>query len=364
MKIYKIGILYGTLFLLFFLLLLYNIVSVCSILQEGFTQEESASIGKTQTLLYNATPVSKIELRGGNNWLHMSEFNLYGPNNQLLVYNTDYVLDITTTPKFYRNIYISSVVYINPDYPPILPPEFGFQFLFDGDPVTFFHSGSNKDVVFTVQMKTPTYITKMVVRNREDCCWDKLMNFTFYLYDDKNNVVQSKKMDDKSLVSYQPETRLIKDIVAFRQEILQRRMYDNFVSYMFSPYGYMYGSWIGYSQYKIPILERKIMGTESVYMIEDGTTVKMVSDKGDAKYYKGSISMFDPTKWTSYISAGDAYKIQLFDQIRTAIMTPVPTKTTPVPKITTPQYYAPIYTTLSPSDYWMNITNQSLLYNL
>lgn len=363
MKIYKIGILYGTLFLLFFLLLLYNIVSVCSILKEGFTQEESASIGKTQTLLYNATPVSKIELRGGNNWLHMSEFNLYGPNNQLLIYNTDYVLDINTTPKFYRNIYISSVVYINPDYPPILPPELGFQFLFDGDPVTFFHSGSNKDVVFTVQMKTPTYITKMVVRNREDCCWNTLMNFTFYLYDEKNQVVQSKQMNDTSLISYQPDISVIKNITTFRQEILQRRMYDNLVSYMFSPYGYMYGSWIGYSQYKLPILERKIIGNESVYLIEDDTIVKMVSDKGDAKYYKGSIAMFDPTKWMSYISAGDGYKIQLFDQM-SVVTTPAATTPAPTTTVSTPPYYAPIYTTLSPSDYWMNITNQSLLYNL
>lgn len=358
MKIYKIGILYGMLFLLLFLLLVYNIVSVCSILHEGFSQEESISIGKTQSFLYGEAPISKIELRGGNNWLHMSEFNLYGPNNQLYTYNTDYTLDINTTPKFYRNIYISSMVYINPDYPPTLIPEFGFQFLFDRDPVTFFHSGTNQNVVFTVQMKKPIYISKMEVRNREDCCWDQLSKFTFYMYNEKNEVVQSKKMDDSSLTTYQPEKSVVTNINAFRQELIQRRMYDNLVAYTFSPYGYMYGSWIGYSQYKVPILERKIMGNESVYIIEDGPYVKMVTDKGIAKYYRGSMTTFDPTKWTEYTSAGDGYKIQLFDQMP-RITAPAPTSPAP----TTP-YLAQVYTTLSPADYWMNITNQSLLYNL
>ena len=361
MKIYRSGILYGTLFLLLFLLLTYNIVSVCSILHEGFSQEESISIGKTQSFLYGDSPISKIELRGGNNWLHMSEFNLYGPNNQPYTYNIDYTLDINTSPKFYRNIYISSVVYINPDYPPILPPEFGFQFLFDQDPVTFFHSGTNQNVVFTVQMKKPTYISKMVVRNREDCCWDRLSNFTFYLYNEKNEVVQSKKMDDSSLTTYQPDKSVVTNVNAFRQELLQRRKYDNLVAYMFSPYGYMYGSWIGYSQYKLPILEKKTIGNESVYLIEDGPFVKMVTEKGIAKYYTGTIAAFDQTKWAEYISAGDGYKIQLFDKTQRIPAPATPAPTTPAP--TTP-YVAQIYTTLSPEHYWMNITNQSILYNL
>jgi hypothetical protein len=89
--------------------------------------------------------------------------------------------------------------------------------------------------------------------------------------------------------------------------------------------------------------------------------VKMVTEKGIAKYYTGTIATFDQTKWAQYISAGDGYKIQLFDKTQRIPAPAIPAPTTPAP--TTP-YVAQIYTTLSPAHYWMNITNQSILYNL
>lgn len=62
---------------------------------------------------------------------------------------------------------------------------------------------------------------------------------------------------------------------------------------------YMYGPWIG-----TPVEVQNTValndGTK-VYMIKsaDGYT-KMVTDKGESKYYTGDMSAFDSTKWDTY----------------------------------------------------------------
>ena len=43
-----------------------------------------------------------------------------------------------------------------------------------------------------------------------------------------------------------------------------------------------------------------------VYMYYDGTYTKMVSDTGEAKYYTGQISLFNPNNWSTYTLAYDS----------------------------------------------------------
>ena len=74
----------------------------------------------------------------------------------------------------------------------------------------------------------------------------------------------------------------------------------------FENLGYLYGSWIGTD---IPVTSISTLQNGSkVYMAQHGPDVKMVTDKGEAKYFKGNISSFNPNIWMSYTNAGDGYK--------------------------------------------------------
>jgi hypothetical protein len=70
----------------------------------------------------------------------------------------------------------------------------------------------------------------------------------------------------------------------------------------------MTGIWMGYD---LPVnTVTKLASGERVYIAQDQEYAKMVSESGNAKYYVGSISQFDPSKWNTYNDAGRNYVIQ------------------------------------------------------
>jgi hypothetical protein len=70
----------------------------------------------------------------------------------------------------------------------------------------------------------------------------------------------------------------------------------------------MYGPWIGKD---VPVATtRKLTTGETVYLIDDTTYTKMVTESGVAKYYVGKISAFNPNNWNTYSNAGSNYKIR------------------------------------------------------
>jgi hypothetical protein len=74
--------------------------------------------------------------------------------------------------------------------------------------------------------------------------------------------------------------------------------------------GYMYGLWIEPTgKIYIPVQDVKTLANGvKVYMIDGGPFVKMVTSTGEARYFAGKISDFDPNLWSTYKSAGDGYK--------------------------------------------------------
>lgn len=70
----------------------------------------------------------------------------------------------------------------------------------------------------------------------------------------------------------------------------------------------MTGIWMGYD---LPVSTvSNLASGERVYIAQDQEYVKMVSESGHAKYFVGSISQFDPSRWNTYSDAGRNYVIQ------------------------------------------------------
>ena len=88
---------------------------------------------------------------------------------------------------------------------------------------------------------------------------------------------------------------------------------------------YMYGPWVTTEQ---PVQAvRDLKGTK-IYMIQEGGYTKMVSAKGEAKYYKGNISEFSQSMWVYSKPANGNYKIKFA----------IPTPAIPPPAPRTPTY--------------------------
>lgn len=67
---------------------------------------------------------------------------------------------------------------------------------------------------------------------------------------------------------------------------------------------FMFGPWIGSMK---PVDRTSQVGANTIYMIQDGKHVKMVDDKGEARYYEGSIDQFDGSRWSTYTNANKNY---------------------------------------------------------
>jgi hypothetical protein len=74
--------------------------------------------------------------------------------------------------------------------------------------------------------------------------------------------------------------------------------------------GRLYGKWIKDNKESIPVVAAKYLndGNTVVYLAPEGEYVKMATDTGVAKFYKGSVNDFDSVNWGTYSDAGDNYK--------------------------------------------------------
>jgi hypothetical protein len=88
---------------------------------------------------------------------------------------------------------------------------------------------------------------------------------------------------------------------------------------------YMYGPWVSKEQ---PVQAVRDIKGMKIYMIQEGDYTKMVSAKGEAKYYKGAISKFSPFLWVFSQPANGNYKIKFS----------IPAPPTPPPTARTPTY--------------------------
>jgi len=70
-------------------------------------------------------------------------------------------------------------------------------------------------------------------------------------------------------------------------------------------YGYMYGAWI-LNTVPVQAVATLPVG-DRVYLTVDDGYVKMVTNKGVAKYYRGTLEEFDPSDWGRYLEAGTGY---------------------------------------------------------
>ena len=74
----------------------------------------------------------------------------------------------------------------------------------------------------------------------------------------------------------------------------------------------MTGWAIGNGKVPIPVSTTKVLPNgDLVYIVYDAPFTKMVSDKGEARYYTGPISQFDINSWSTYNNAGDGYKLYM-----------------------------------------------------
>jgi len=100
----------------------------------------------------------------------------------------------------------------------------------------------------------------------------------------------------------------------------------------FVPYSLiMYGDWVANGK-DVTVISALVLadGKTWVYLIEDDNKTKMVTDSGEARYYEGQASQFDPQKWSTYTVATGHYHVKssgmMFgDWVNNG--TPVPVKT-------------------------------------
>jgi hypothetical protein len=73
----------------------------------------------------------------------------------------------------------------------------------------------------------------------------------------------------------------------------------------------MYGDWVANGK-EVPVVTAKVMsdGRTWIYFIFDDNKTKMVTDSGEARYYEGRISQFDPLKWSTYAEATGHYHLK------------------------------------------------------
>ena len=102
-----------------------------------------------------------------------------------------------------------------------------------------------------------------------------------------------------------------------------QRIYNNQYSGLQStissllPRAFMFGNAINYNNTYAPVTRTATVGTNTVYMIQDGDATKMVNDKGVDKYYIGPMSNFSAANWNTYTNANGGYKLRLCPNVCT-----------------------------------------------
>lgn len=131
----------------------------------------------------------------------------------------------------------------------------------DNNVNTFNHTLNTMGTWWEVVFPYKCQISSVTIKNRTDCCWDRLRNFFVIFYDENKNEV-------------------------YRENIVQEKTDPN--NY------FMYGPWIGGQK---PVLKVIQENGRVVYLIEDGRYTKMVKTNNDgtnpeAFYYVGKIPQY------------------------------------------------------------------------
>jgi len=73
----------------------------------------------------------------------------------------------------------------------------------------------------------------------------------------------------------------------------------------------MYGDWV-HNGTPVPVRTERILVDRKtrVYLIEDDSKTKMVTEKGEARWYPGHIEEFDNQKWETYQDAAGHYHVR------------------------------------------------------
>ena len=275
--------------------------------------------------------ISRIVLKG-NDWLHLRNIQIINGDNILYKYNTDYTMDITGSPKFLSN-------------------DAAYDFSKMGNKFdSMFHSGTAKNVVFTITLKTPSVIKAIAIMNRFNCCWERINNFTMYGYNAAGTELFSKKLNDPALSNFKEGT----------PSNYNGNIQKNMAVYGISPFGYFSLSVDDVCLIKVPIMDVKIADYKRIYLIEfTSNSTMMMSESGEIAVYPGSISNFTEDRWKNArkipIPVGYSIQTTIFPNatlpsvpttapptttpVRTsaAATTPAPTTTRPpVPTTTTP----------------------------
>jgi len=74
--------------------------------------------------------------------------------------------------------------------------------------------------------------------------------------------------------------------------------------------GYLSGAWIRDNKDSIPVVAAKYLndGNTIVYLASEGEYIKMATNTGVAKFYRGSVNDFKSSNWNTYSDAGNNYK--------------------------------------------------------
>jgi hypothetical protein len=147
--------------------------------------------------------------------LQIAQLNIFNIDSKPLVYNTDFTVDINTTPKTWDNNNLA----------------FDFSKMFDNDPTTSCYSGSwfgpNESAVelsITFNDISGVHIGGIYIKNRMECCWRRINAFTLHVYDIHNNKLASEPLTHPYLTSYPRFTTI--------DDFKQNHLTDNAVMYI------------------------------------------------------------------------------------------------------------------------------------
>lgn len=188
-------------------------------------------IARTEKNIFlKSTELVKQITLTGDNLLMISELKLYNTYGNVYKYKHDFTLSINTTPNFWQS-----------------SPKGDFTNLFDDDPISYFHSGDWKNVIFTVSFNNPTGVNlgKILIRNRYNLNHDLITYFKLNLYDVNNNSLLSNPipLNDPSIsnwreISYWTSEndgygdRRSGTYIRMYNNIKQNHMNDNVITYV------------------------------------------------------------------------------------------------------------------------------------
>jgi hypothetical protein len=149
--------------------------------KEGLATMTTVNLTSPETI---PMKITSLVISGGGDYLHLSQILVKDRTGTVIQYST------TNTASATNKGYVSNSK-------GIYNGTSGLDKLYDSDPNTFFQSKSGNDIL-TISFFEPVDIGSVLIRNRVDCCWNRIAGYTLRLYSNDIAII-SHPLNDSAL---------------------------------------------------------------------------------------------------------------------------------------------------------------------